>query len=234
MTSDTSVNDIRRRLFIYDQSNNLRFLVDTGADLSVLPRNRFTDFHKNLDIILTAANGSIIHTYGKKMLKVDLNLRRLFPFVFNIADIEIPIIGADFLSHFGLLVDLQNKRLIDNKTSLSTNCSLQNCSLSSIKIFPVENEFTQLLLKFRNLISSPDYNSPVRHSVKHYIITEGHLPFSRPRRLDAVKFKLAQNEFNHMTELGICKPSSSSVSSPLHMVAKKSPTIGALAVIIVN
>ena len=55
----------------------------------------------------------------------------------------------------------------------------------------------------------------------HHILTNGDMPFSRPRRLDPVRHKAAQTEFSHMVELGICRPSSSPVSSALHMVPKK-------------
>lgn len=198
-------------------------MIDTGADLSVIPRNILTDFKSNPDLILTAANGSVIHTYGKKLLTVNLGLRRALTFIFNIADISIPIIGADFLTHFNLLVDLKNKRLIDNKTSLSTNCYLQSVSLSSPKLFSIEDQYTKLLLEFPHLVSTPNYFLPIKHSVKHHIVTEGHLPFCHPRRLDSIKLNISKNEFKQMVELGICEPSSSSVSSPLHMVAKKEP-----------
>lgn len=79
---------VTRRLFIYDKENKLHFLVDSGADISVLPSSKFRSCKRRSDIILTAANGSNIHTYGKKMLNVNLGLRREFPFVFTIANIE--------------------------------------------------------------------------------------------------------------------------------------------------
>jgi hypothetical protein len=37
-----------------------------------------------------------------------------------IADVELPIIGVDLLSYYGLLVDCRNNRLLDGVTSLST------------------------------------------------------------------------------------------------------------------
>lgn len=223
MSADTSELDSRRRLFIFDRSNNLRFLIDTGADLSVVPKNDFTDFKINKDLVLTTANGGVVYTYGKKILKVNLGLRRVFDFVFNIADIHVPIIGADFLAHFGLVVDLRNKLLIDSKTSLSVNCYAGTSSVISTKLFSFEDQYTTLLRSFPRLVGTPDYFLPVKHTVRHFIVTEGHLPFCRPRRLDAVKFNIAREEFNQMVELGICRPSSSSVATPLHMVPKKEP-----------
>ena len=39
---------------------------------------------------------------------------------FMAADVQTPIIGMDFLSHYGLLVDPRNKRLLDTTTQLSS------------------------------------------------------------------------------------------------------------------
>lgn len=55
----------------------------------------------------------------------------------------------------------------------------------------------------------------------HHILTKNQLPFAKPRRLDPIRHKAAELEFRHMVALGICSPSSSSVSSPLHLVKKK-------------
>ena len=43
-------------------------------------------------------------------------LARTFQWVFIIVNVTIPILGSDFLCHFGLLVDMQHHRLIDNNT----------------------------------------------------------------------------------------------------------------------
>lgn len=185
-----------RRLFIFDTTNKLKFLIDTGADLSIVPRDIYNDTDKkNEDLILTAANGSKIHTYGRKMLKVNLGLRRDYPFVFTIADINSPIIGADFLTHYGIIVDLKNKRLIDSLTNLTKECFFLDSCSPSPKIFYIENNYAQLLQNYPNLVIPPNFSLPVKHSVKHNIITNGYLPFCRPRRLDPTKFQIAKEEF---------------------------------------
>lgn len=212
-----------RRLFIFDPTNKLDFLIDTGGDISIIPRDTFSDFKKDTDVTLSAVNGSPIPTFGKKLLKVNLRLRRDFPFVFTVAQIDRPIIGADFLSHFGLTIDLKNKRIIDSVTKLSVNCVIKDTNTLSPRIFEVSDKYTQLLNNFPTLFAEPDFNLPVKHSVKHHIFTEGALPFTRFRRLDPTKHKTAQTEFAQMVKWGICRPSSSPVSSPLHMVRKKDP-----------
>lgn len=58
---------------------------------------------------LYAVNGTKINTYTY------FSLRRKFSFLFILADVSKPIIWADFLNCFVLLVDIKNIRLIDTK-----------------------------------------------------------------------------------------------------------------------
>lgn len=115
MTTDSrSIINESRRLFIKDSNNNLEFLVDTGADLSTVPSTIFPNANSNWsNLALVAANGTSIKTFGMKLLGINIGLRRNFVHSFVVANIKKPILGADFLSKFGILVDLKRKRLID-------------------------------------------------------------------------------------------------------------------------
>lgn len=64
---------------------------------------------------------TVINTYGKRSLTLDLHLRKLFLWIFIIADVQNPILGADFLRHFHLLVDMHNQMLIDSVTNLQAH-----------------------------------------------------------------------------------------------------------------
>lgn len=195
-------------------------MVDSGAEISVLPSSKFRNGNKRSDIVLSAANGSTIDTFGKKLLNVDLGLRREFPFIiFLIANISKPIIGADFLYKYGLLIDIKNKCLIDPLTNLSVNTFSCYYELAPPKLLSADNQYTQLLKKYPTLISEPDYTKPIKHNTVHRLITEGSLPFTKPRILDPI----AKTEFDFLVKSGICTPSNSSVSSALHMVPKKDP-----------
>ncbi|GFU72007.1 hypothetical protein TNCV_2999901 [Trichonephila clavipes] len=104
------------RLFVKDRTTNLHFLVDSGADCSIIPA---TSKNKQpSDYKLFAANGTEIPTYGIKVLNIDLGLRREFLFPFIIAKVSKGILGADFLNKFNLLIDIRNKQLIDGITNL--------------------------------------------------------------------------------------------------------------------
>lgn len=74
--------------------------------------------HRPPQSALQAVNGTQIDTFGTHSLTVTLGLRRSFLWVFTIADVKIPILGADFLRHFGLLVDVSRNRLTDSVTNL--------------------------------------------------------------------------------------------------------------------
>ena len=64
---------------------------------------------------------------------------------------------------------------------------------------------------------------PVKHDITHHIVTTGPPIKARTRRLSPERLKIACQEFEHMLQQGIMRPSSSSWSSPLHMVPKKLP-----------
>ncbi|GBN10790.1 hypothetical protein AVEN_205027-1 [Araneus ventricosus] len=97
------------RLFVQDKKTGLRFLVDSGADVSLIPANFQTA--QPCSCSLYAANGTEIPTYGVKTLTLDLGLRRAFQWNFIMAKVSRGIIGADFLNQFQLLIDIHNRKL---------------------------------------------------------------------------------------------------------------------------
>lgn len=76
-----------RLFFINDHNSNLPFLVNTGAEVSLVPPSSTERKHPQDGFLLQAANNSSITTFGKRSLTLDLNLQRSFPWVFTIADV---------------------------------------------------------------------------------------------------------------------------------------------------
>ena len=72
-------------------------------------------------VYLRAANSTPIATYGKRSLTLNLGLRRSYQWIFILADVKYPILGADFLQAHKLLVDVHSRRLIDSLTHLNVN-----------------------------------------------------------------------------------------------------------------
>ena len=95
-------------LHIIDRTNKLAFLVDTGAQISVLPPTWADSLRKQEGFMLSAVNVTEIATYGTCSLAFNLGLRRTFCWIFIIADIQKKNLGDEFLHHYGLLVDIAN------------------------------------------------------------------------------------------------------------------------------
>lgn len=219
--ASSGIFSVSSRLFIKDPNTQLKFLIDTGADVSVVPKRNFRNFNPKVSHHLSAANGTAISVYGTKLLHVSLGLRRNFVHSFLVASVNHPIIGADFLNRFNLLVDIRNRRLVDATTNMHVSGILAKTTTPTLKSFESGNEFQDILSEFKELMEEPDYAAPIKHSIEHHIVTKGHLPFSRARQLSPEKLKIARKEFEYMMQLGICRPSSSPCSSALHMVSKR-------------
>ena len=81
------------------------------AAVSVLPQSCAYGTVNTDSLHLVAANNLTITTYGKCKRTVDVGLKREYSLTFIITDIKQPILGADFLIHYNLLVDLPGRCL---------------------------------------------------------------------------------------------------------------------------
>lgn len=211
------------RLFVFDRASKRSFLVDTGADVSVVPP--LNKSSKPALLKLYAANNTRINTYGNQRFSLDLGLRRQFIWDFVVADVSRPILGADFLNRFGLLVDVCRQRLVDSITKLETISTITNIpsmQLSLISNSDMDPNVFQLLKQYSN-ISKPNLEASnnVPNNVLHHIETHGAPVFSKPRRLSPEKESIAREEFKIMVEQGICRPSNSCYASPFHLVKRR-------------
>lgn len=175
-------------------------------------------------LYLQAVNGTRIPVFRQRSLTLNLGLRRPFRWLFMVADVPSAIIGADFLTDHGLIVDVKRQRLLDATTYLSVKgIAAPGTTDLALSCATVSNEpFAALLREFPDITAPPNWKKPVCHDVRHHIVTVGPPAFFRPRRLAPDKLKVARAEFEHMLELGIIRPSASNWAAPLHMVPKKS------------
>jgi cleavage and polyadenylation specificity factor subunit 1 len=219
----SGVSPQSRLFYVTDATTKQQFLIDTGAEVSVLPA-RPTDRTHRQGYDLQAANSSKIATYGTRSLTLNLGLRRSFPWLFTLADVNHAIIGADFLRHFNLLVDLRNRSLIDAVTHLRIHGITSTLPvLSPVYAALPPTPFTKILQEYPDITRPTTKQPAVNHNVAHHIVTRGPPCSARPRRLPPERLKVAKDEFQHMLDLGIIRPSSSPWASPLHMVPKPQP-----------
>ncbi|GBM95660.1 Retrovirus-related Pol polyprotein from transposon 297 [Araneus ventricosus] len=173
------------------------FSENNGASVSVFPANR-SDKCNRSTLKLVAANGSSISTFGIKNKCLDLGFDRLFNWNFIVADVQRPILGADFLERYGLLVDIKNKKLIDVERNRTTRGHLSFGSSLGITVLSGDTQFHKLLSKFPNL-TNPSLNIvPKSHGTTHCILTKGPPVFSRARRLTPEKLKAVKTEFKNL------------------------------------
>ena len=81
MATSVSGRQTCRLLHIKDCTNNINFLVDTGAQVSVLPPTRADRLRKQDSFSLAAVNGTPIATFGTRSLALNLGLCRTFRWI---------------------------------------------------------------------------------------------------------------------------------------------------------
>ena len=211
-----------RLLNIQDTVSKLSYLIDTGAEVCVLsprPEDRFQP--PNKDLQLQAANGITIRTLGRRSVSVELGLAKPFEWKLIIADVSKPILGADFLRHYDLLIDLKRKRLTDAETCLTVPTEYRRSAVSRLCLLEKTSCFSDILSEFQEITTPCIKKCRLQGMVKHYIDTRCSRPvFARARRLSPDKLAVAKEEFRKLLEMDIIQPSSSPWSLPLHMVAK--------------
>lgn len=222
VTSPYSAANRSSRVFITDARSNRKFLIDSGAEISVIPP--IAGQVSASDIVLTAANGTRIHTYGPKELHLDIGLAREFTWRFEMADVSRSIIGADFLNYYGLLIDVRNHRLVDPSSSASVNTNAAYIKDPIICVVSQPQSWTNIIAEFPDIMRESPVPAKFSHSTEHTLSTSGPPLFARPRRLSSEQYKVARKEFDFMCQKGICRPSNSPWASPLLLVAKKDGT----------
>ena len=91
-----------------DVANSKRYLVDSGSAFSILPHKSSAEPTGPRPM---TADGKLLHCWGRCTCSV-CTMTREFSWTFLLAPVAFPILGADFLSNFRLLVDISNKRLV--------------------------------------------------------------------------------------------------------------------------
>ncbi|CAB0042914.1 unnamed protein product [Trichogramma brassicae] len=164
-----SLGQDSKRLFIHDRSSGSVFLIDTGAEVSVLPVDE-NNTEPPFALVLHAANQSIIHTYGCRDTSLNFGFRQNTRWSFIIAEVPYPIIGADAISYFGWLPDLKNKQLIDGQTKLATQGPLATATITGISLIDPQPPFADLLAQYSVLFNTRSSTSRAT-GVEHSLIT---------------------------------------------------------------
>ena len=210
---------------------SINFLIDSGSCLSIIPR-RFSNKSRNTGS-LRAANGSSIPTFGTILAKFTVpGIVGELSWSFTVADTLQPILGADFLEHFDLLIDCRNRKLVqrDNPRTFEQVKCKSSSPLSCVSVFQRSSgsTLTQMQATLVSNIPSryPGCISKLPQSitssvVSHSIPTSPCHPFrTRSRELAISKRQAVEKEFLDLEVNGVVRRSSSPWASAIHVVTK--------------
>ena len=212
-------------IHIIDNSGR-KWLVDGGALVSIIPPTLAQRAQGPSEDTLSAANGSAISTYGSMKMDVVIG-KSLFAYCFTVADVQQPILGADFLATFALAPNHRDGTLISLDTLEVVAQAVPNTSSTSFasainEVSPaLDPRFDSILDEYPE-ITTPSFTlKEVSHGVQHHIPTEGQRPVqARARRLCPEKLAVAKAEIEKLCDLGVCKRGKSEWSSPLLVTTK--------------
>ena len=210
--------------YVTDTVSHRKFLIDTGAFKSIYPAGPDDRPDTKPDRVkLVAANGSKITTYGSRPVPLHISGRH-FTWDFIIADVQTPLLGADFLAYHHLLVDVANRQLLDVDTYQTTplassphHPTINSCSTET------RGRFDHVYREYPSVFKPELHQTPglaAKHGVFHYIKTTGPPVKAKFRRLSPEKLRAAKQAFADMEKMGLCRKAASAWASPLHLVPK--------------
>ena len=113
------------------------------------------------------------------------------------------------LNHYGIIVDIRRRRLIEPNTGLSSNGYLKLSDVASVGILNRECRFSEIDARFPEVTGSKPALPITSRDVLHHIETSGPPVAERTRHLDPEKYRIAQAEFEELVKQGICSQSKS-------------------------
>ena len=155
---------------IKDYLSGREFLIDSGADECVFPAKQ-ADCYLPRSSDLVAANGSAIHTYGKRRLPISFAAGHKVFHTFWIASVSRPILGADFFFDNEILIDIGGKKLTTRSGQSFPATLTLRPSIFGIRL-PAAAPYESLLEEFPLLLQQ-NFHAAVKHKVKHFILTTG-------------------------------------------------------------
>jgi hypothetical protein len=143
----------------------------------------------------------------------------------NAARTDRPILGLDFLSAHGLLVNPVGRQVLDSKSlkpiSKAKTATGEPRSKFAAALCSIAPMVRSLPALFPAIVGDGKGKPSPKHKIRRTIEATGRPVFAKARRLDPDKLRQAEAEFRQLEAAGVIRCSDLPWYSPLHMVRKK-------------
>ena len=133
-TSVAGLSHSSSLFYVRDSISNMHFLVDTGAEVSIIPPTHMDRSRPYITFSLQAVDGSQIITYSVRSCTLNNGMCRTFRWVFIVANVTRGIIGVHFLHYLVLNIDIWHHTLADSTMSVVSYLTLP-LALSDSHVF---------------------------------------------------------------------------------------------------
>ena len=166
-------------IFLHDSLSNTKFIQDFGALVSVFPHlsskpSSISVF--SISVELSTADALSVLCAGTREIPVCFGSGG-FSWYFQLDPITVPILGADFLWHQHLLVDVASLKVLDS-SSLSAVGGVFTSSPESSEILHASlpatpSSICDLLAEFPDVLSSDGFTAaPPKQGIRHHLQTQ--------------------------------------------------------------
>ena len=232
-------------LFILDNNSEALFLVDTGCEISILPKNLtngINHYFRPQSKTIQGISNTPIHPIGSVdvVLKIG-NLENIeHNFWVTQENRDYGIIGLDFLTTYQLSISIKNLKLYQHMTNrvvklYTANKLPKSVVVTSHNLEVINNEFfshfeekcKNVLNEFPELTKTPDYTLPVKHGHSLEIIVENFSPnIVKARRCNGIRRRMVEENFDDLINRGaMSRGTADMCASPITIVPKKDNSI---------
>ena len=167
--------DVKKCFYVQDKRNGRRYLVDTGAEFSILPAS-IEDKKRTSFECLLAANGTKVPVYGRRTVAMSFG-NRSYSHAFLLADVTKPLLGVDFFNFHNIGIDTRGRRMFDLSNGQWFGGETNTDTICTVNRFGDRDSFSVLLDEFPEVTKPSFVNKSVSHGVSHYIPTMDYYSF---------------------------------------------------------
>ncbi|CAB0010077.1 unnamed protein product, partial [Nesidiocoris tenuis] len=214
---------VDKRLMVKCTNIDTRFLIDTGASSSFLPRRLFPNKMPDSRSKARAAKGSDIKTFGSETVELKIGFKQPFRVTAIVADLPFGILGIDFFRKFNISISPRDETLTRKGTGETVKTdtprpkeeTLYEAFLAHARRGPLDKAIAEYESRIKQL------NGKWKEiDIFHYIETTGKPIHFRARPLPPEKMRKAKAEVEKLIKADILEPSKSEWASPMHVVNK--------------